>query len=558
MQKTNINPEIFQEFLESATNAAAKGQAQYFTPYPWAKALAEPLPRFRQTIIDLCHGNAALLAGASNSTTEHLLGADIDSLKPLPEITTCRKSVETWFTQADLTLLYPLLKELDFEADLFTLNPPFDLHWHRDRLSALAKSSLSSVQDAFANHDPRISKDTIDSTVATLMIALDRCSQYGEGYLIANESTLQRLILQPNAPHHALAEHCWLHAVIPGNICIATKDNNSDSEYRTGILYFARSHYGPCHEISLPANILQAHGELTCINRFRHRRGTEVRDYLYTQEVSVLWNAAADEYKIRYAKAKAEWNLVLDTNGFISTNLSLFQQHSNQVNKRDAEKLFTLNGRRPMQVVMQRAQRDELLRHCGLTVEHPAWRVHPELITAVQSAILAYHAERAPLYPLPAIQRLGYLDEEDSICCIRDLATPDHIVVFRAGDSYKLRSQTVSITRPGTKCNLEGEIEEVAYCGQELAFFITNCHGAEMLFMEDRLKEAGAKLHGIRSNTTKASELIDFNLHDLTRCFMIPEVKDVATLNPIQYQANLTMLDTIETLCNSIPILSVI
>ncbi|MEI6568966.1 MAG: hypothetical protein WCR20_19950, partial [Verrucomicrobiota bacterium] len=78
MQKTNINPAIYQSFLESASNAGVKGQAQFESPPEWAEALSLALPRYRPVAIDLNCGSGNLLRGASRASTHHLLGCDID------------------------------------------------------------------------------------------------------------------------------------------------------------------------------------------------------------------------------------------------------------------------------------------------------------------------------------------------------------------------------------------------------------------------------------------------------------------------------------------------
>jgi type I restriction-modification system DNA methylase subunit len=74
MQKNNINPAIYQEFLSSASNAGDKGQAQYFTPIPWGKALGMALPYFRPVVIDLNCGAGHLLKAVERGSTNNLLG----------------------------------------------------------------------------------------------------------------------------------------------------------------------------------------------------------------------------------------------------------------------------------------------------------------------------------------------------------------------------------------------------------------------------------------------------------------------------------------------------
>ena len=142
MQRTSIDPEILQTVLESAPNALAKGQAQFFTPIPFAQNCAAALPHYRPLIADLTCGNGQFLAGAANETTVHRLGLDIQRQ--------AKKACEFVSAQGDITLAYPLLVEAEVEFDLLVLNPPWDLHWTKDRLAVLAESSCVNVRDAFA------------------------------------------------------------------------------------------------------------------------------------------------------------------------------------------------------------------------------------------------------------------------------------------------------------------------------------------------------------------------------------------------------------------------
>src|SRR5436190_7332711 len=114
MPNTNINPAIFQPFLESAPNAGQKGEAQYFTPIEWGQVLSSALPRFRPVIIDLSCGAGHLLQAAARGSTNQLLGCDID---PCPVLDTDIKK-----TVADITCLYPLMRAVELHGDCFVLN----------------------------------------------------------------------------------------------------------------------------------------------------------------------------------------------------------------------------------------------------------------------------------------------------------------------------------------------------------------------------------------------------------------------------------------------------
>src|SRR5262245_39750107 len=131
MNKSSISPAIIQDLFDSARNAADKGQAQWFTPLDWGKALTLPLPTFRPAVVDLSCGNGQLLRAASHRNSK-LLGCDID-----PSLSTINSPLSTHFLQADITRFYDLLREIKWKADLFVLNPPWDLHWYREQLKGL-------------------------------------------------------------------------------------------------------------------------------------------------------------------------------------------------------------------------------------------------------------------------------------------------------------------------------------------------------------------------------------------------------------------------------------
>ena len=288
-----------------------------------------------------------------------------------------------------------------------------------------------------------------------------------------------------------------------------------------------------------------------------YRQGAEVRnEYLSSDLARVsfqLWQAVREKVGEEAGnKAKVPWNLWLEA-GVIQTALSLFEKHSKKVNKREVERLYALQGKSPMEIVLQRAGRDELLD----VAEQSGWRVQPELLAAIKQAVQEYHAERAPLYPLPEIQRLGYLDEEDAIECKLDLADRQGRVIFHQGKTYPLRTQTLTIVRKVVRPNsFTGEDEELEYSGQELAFYIGNQpvgqgEGDEFSFIDAKLKDDpntdvpnGKQVKGNRNK----GQAIDFTLQQLCAHFIIPEVPDVATVNPAGYAAALEALTALETM----------
>jgi len=627
MQGSSINPAILQPMLESATNAAVKGQSQFFTPLAFAHRCAQALPQHRPNVTDLNCGAGHLLQASALPSTDLVLGNDIDPARTkiedldefLASVSSSSSSSSSWDRPAkgprkparphslqrltcDLTRLYPFMAEIEFQADLFVLNPPWRLWWYRDRLRDLAHSAVPAVREAFAgveeaspkrqtslHQEPgdqvppeRSEGGTIDSTIATLLIALDRCSYQGEGMLIANNATLERLIFTPGAPHAAVAQHIWAHLVVPGNPMTGIQDClwEKEDQFHTGVIYFARDHH------TGPKKIVADNATDFAVPDRVDRMGSEI---CYAgqgrQDLLDDWNALKERVaEMNGQTGPTPFNLWLSATHHIRCNLSTFQQKSVKVDKQEAARLFALRNHTPMELVLQRAQRDELRR----VLQHPLWKVDPQLIAAVDAAVTEYNAARAPLYPLPAIQRLGYLDEQDTITCRADLmgipgkkasdskqnpspkspaspaSHPQPVVIFRAGEKYSLRTQTVNVTRTDTKPNaFTGEPEELEHSGQELAIYISDGVRSpfakegeddgliEYCFMDHKI-QADQQTQVKTGKSTKHSYdgadpvAINFTLQQLADHFDIPEVPDVATTNPEGYRKNLDLLTEIE------------
>jgi hypothetical protein len=265
------------------------------------------------------------------------------------------------------------------------------------------------------------------------------------------------------------------------------------------------------------------------------RTGPEIRGYAHECDESPhLWKAIAEEWRARHASKRTDFNLWLGEDGTIRTHLSLYDQKSSRVLREEAVRLNQLAGKRPMQLVMQRNQRDDLLRAAGIG-HQSVWRVCPRLQEAVEQAVKEYHACRAPLYPLPELQRLGYLDEKDFLKCKKDLVAEDQ-TLFRAGQAYPLTSRSVSVTRFGQRPNLEGEMETIEYSGQELALLLQDEKSQQCCFMEARLRDPKVKV----------DIGIDFTLQELAEHFVIPEVPDIAAIDPEGFKRNLKFLDDLE------------
>ncbi len=488
-----------QTVLDSAGNAAQKGTQQFFTPHHKAETLSALLPDCRPCITDLQCGQGDLLSAARNKTTETLLGADIDPAGSVPAVHNYT------FLPAPTAQLYPLLAEVGWRSDLFTLNPPFSLRWKPETLHQLSESTCAAVRDVWKQHARR---PTIDSVLATFLIALDRCTFRGEGYLICSHAAALRLFT--DSP---LADHIWLW------LDTTNFFPNTDPEMRVAILYFAAAKQEKTIRFSCES---LTPAVLRKISRTELRTGPEVSaSYYANDETAHLFQAAAQEWHRLQAPPSSDWNLWLAADGTIRRQLTPFQEASGTVPRDLVSELDKLQGQQPLALAVQKTTRLALLRavHC------PHWRVDPRLIAAVEQAVQDYNSVRAPFYPLNEVQRLGYLDEHDSILCRKALPG------FIAGHRYTVTSRTVPIERRERRMNLAGEMDLVEVTGAELLIELTGETERHAFTFDTKNKNITTTSHSLQT---------------LVEHFEIPAVPDIATLRPDDYQAHLAAIDHLE------------
>lgn len=529
-----------QEVLDSGKNAVDVGRQQFFTPPALAKALMLPLPAYRKVFVDLEMGSGALLTA---SGAEQLMGCDIDPR--------CARKPDNapgdWHcASADLTKLFPLLREVDWQFDLGGFNPPFSIQWYNDRLASLAQSECRAVRDCYRQRD-----ETIDSTLATALMAMDRLTQRGEFFLICNQSTAVRLFGEPDycrpaskrgfcepvlADHHEpmlakvpggpLRSHLWLWVTLPAGVF-----ENVHHDFETAVLYFARDHYAldgnpPLHLRATSPDATTVHNLLYSWRTQRNliRRGQYVYDHNQFNPASLNnFDAAKAEYHSQHRSQRPrEFNLWLHK-GRIRRYLTPFQTFSKRIPKDLIAALHSLEERTPMELVVQAETRQALQR----AVRSDFWIVQPELVEAVDAAVASYSANRAPFYPLSDVQRLGFLDETDKIQCRKT-----GLAGFTAGEFYPLTCTTCPTERAGTRINIFGDTEDVTYHGQDLVVKIRS-DKTEYAFTTEPKVTSG--LDGLKAHDMQA----------LVTHFVIPTVPDVAITQNEAYQENLRRIDVI-------------
>lgn len=518
--RQTLDADELQLVLDSAGNASKNGRNQFFTPEAVATALMLPLPprHARMLAVDLQCGEGSLLRA---SGAAQYIGCDIDPKAVSFTAARSKGDTSSRYLTADCTLLAPLLHETGCRFDLAFANPPFSMQWHRERLAFLSDSDLPAVASAFPKGG-----DTVDSTLATLCLLLDRLTRSGEGMMLCNASTAERLFA--SSP---LRNHIWLWLTLPAGVFPGTRD------LETAVLYFARDHVAgplPSSIFRLPsanaddmARYLAPYAsQRSILRRGLACHGAHSCDHEATLR---LWHAATSEYKERHGgRPNKDFNLWLGKDGLIRRHLTPFQSVSTRIPRDDAKMLDKLQGESPMSLVVQKPTRLALQR----AVRSPYWRVCPQLIAEVERALHEYNACRAPFYPPNDIQRLGWLDEEDSVECISDLRLKisdleEGEVIFRAGQSYELRTFTVDTARRVTRQNILGEPQDCTLHGKELMIAVKAADGTEHTFGE--------------SDQPGVLRWPVFLAH-----FRLPEVADVAQLHPERYAAHLAWLEDFE------------
>jgi hypothetical protein len=478
------------------------------------------------------------------------------------DIAACKAASGSWQSATriigDLTEVAPLLHDVHFRCHLFALNPPWGLEWDRGRLEHLAGSDLPAV----ANASSAINGSTIDSTIATMMLALHHMTELGEGFLIANASTTERLIFSADAPASSLAKHVWARVRLAGNPMTSTQGNAWEDSMAVDVIWFARSHQcGPSYTYSAanPEEWRTASRYLAK-HRSRYRSGIDISNW-HVGKGLAGWTAVAEEWRQSRKPARTDWNVWLTESGTIETYVSLFDEVAvSRRLARDASDLHAIARGTPMQLVTMRSMRKTLLRACS--PESP-WRVAPAVIAAVAEAVQSYNAGRAPLYPLPKVQRLGYLDEEDFIECRVDLHHPRLAEcvgarlmggapvdtklakpLFKAGQRYPLATWTTTVTRRGSRMNVQGAEESLEFTGQELVICITSGE-FKIAFVDPRALADGTDLKGLQG---KKRVDVCAPLQLLLDHFEIPEISDVTTVHPERFRTNVHILSDLKTL----------
>lgn len=166
-----------------------------------------------------------------------------------------------------------------------------------------------------------------------------------------------------------------------------------------------------------------------------------------------------------------------------------------------------LHGKTPAEAVQNKETR-RLLRSI------PAERCSEDLRSVAANALLDYAVRTAPLLPLPAAQRLGWLDEHSHLLCRLSMDS-----AFTRGSSYPINCGEISARRLTTKTTIQGIKAEVAITGSELLVTIRDEQGRDHSFFN-----------------WGAADPFAHSLETLIEHFQIPPVPDITQILPARFR----------------------
>jgi len=480
MRRLQLPTEALQEAIDAAPNAIAKGVQQFLTPPDLAEALTAHLSFAylpEPHIADLFGaGQGSLLSRFFTHPTARTFAIELDPLCSPPTHHLMR---------GDCTQIVPLLIETKAKFDLLLANPPFSLTWN--------------VEGKGTN-----------STLATFRWMLDLLTGRGWGMLLCNAASLAPL----KEKYPQLYTHIHTTVLLPNFF----PNTGRWQEMTLAAIYFSPQFTGYPSTIDLTH--LEANTTTIEFLKYRLAKVNHTASGVTNTSHDAVprWRAVTQEMQDRQMARRAghhAYNIVLRQDGHISTYLTPFERFTTKLDPSLVADLHSLHNRHLRNLVISRSERSAL----EAAVHGQIWRVDPALPTALSTAIGEYNALRAPLRPLNAIQRLGYLDEHNEILCIK----PFH--GCRPGHRYRVTTQIVEGRRIDRRPRYDKKPklptdpplkEEVFVSGMMLEITVHTPETPRLFVQHIALSQEKdpLKLH---------------SLLDLVEHFAIPEVPDVET-----------------------------
>jgi hypothetical protein len=504
MRRFDLPVNDLQEALDASPSALQKGVQQFLTPQPLAHTLLSPyripVSTIETAVADLFGaGKGALLAPIQHHLSVRTFAIELDS--------DCKPEGIHHHLRADTATAVPLLIETNAKFDLLVANPPFSLTWPCD-------------------------DQPLNSTLATFRWMLQLLNPRGQGMLLCNAASIVKL--QQHFPHD-LAAHVHTLALLPNYF----PHTGRWQEMTLAALYFSPSHSPTSSPHTIDLTALPADDTTLTTLRQRLTRFPHQFDIRHSEDPATdplpRFRAVATELDDRRQQRRAghaAYNILLRPNGTLSTYLTPFERYAKapKLPRALIEDLASLNNRHLRDLVVARSQRSAL----EAAVHGTVWRVDPQLPTALAKATAEYNALRTPISILNDVQRLGFIDEENTLLCTKAIHG------CQPGQRYPITTQVTEgrtiqhrprYDRPPLYPNGPHPKEEIHTRGMEL---------------EITVKTPNGPLHFTHHPNLSQRTLKPTPLQTLISHFQIPHVPALEEAYATEFQA---AIDHIYTLC---------
>lgn len=384
----NSSPHV----LRPAGHLPSKGLQQHYSPIEAAKLVGGVLRAGTCNVVDLTAGDGGLLQAWPKSQR---YGVEIDADQIAAG---SYKAIH-----GDLQRVYPLLRLARVAFRAVVLNPPFGLDWTDDE------------------------GKTVNSTVQTLRYGLGVLERDGLGAMIAGRDRFARSVAgRPEAR--------GVYAVIE------VSDLFDGVELPCVIAFFAQPHK---RLADAPAPVWRkaTRAELPGLVSWVNEQRTAVCEYMpapFNYNGSVvdegsLWATIATEHARRRgaaeAKARSATHDLTLVKRRVRVSLTPFAQMA-LGRARALTPIQSLHG----QSISYFAYNAREWQRVRQAEQDGAITVCPKFAESVEGIIRDARRQLVPNYPIKPQQRLGFLDDLDSILCIRD----DGEKGYLAGERYPL------------------------------------------------------------------------------------------------------------------------
>ena len=389
--------------LGSYRGRGTRGLQQYFSPPEAAQLIYQVFGDV--AVVDLTAGSGALI---SKFPRRYRFGVEVD-----PDY--ARRGAYNAIT-GDVQKVYPLLRQVGFVTDAIAINPPFGLQWQDVRYGDL------------------------NSTLLCYLYAVSLLSDYGQGVLIAGAARFDREILTRD-------EGALFYAIIECD------DLFDGADIPCVIAFFTNQVCDSPHRWKVDRCDLPEQADRVV----RSRTKSYISSYSTSGELErmeELWDTIQQEYNRRHGQRQKSRYSITKTGSKIAVRLSPYDQLALQQDYM-LSTVRSLNNQAVTYFALNRREWTGLL----ALEDAGSLTVDPALKNAVYEVLATADKQICPLYPIKPQQRLGFLEDLDSIQCHQ--SDPER--GFEVGQSYPVSAQSrvMSAKYTESKLNRDGELVEI-------------------------------------------------------------------------------------------------